>query len=65
MTPKDMLELLILEQYCKEMLENDPELSDMRFQGKKLDAFKMYDRCISLKNEFLKPYVIDNTSKED
>lgn len=65
MTLEDMLELLILEQYCKEMLENNTNLSDMGFQGKKLDAHKMFDRCIFLKSEFLKPYVIDTASKED
>ena len=65
MTPKDMLELLILEQYCKEMLEATDDLSDVGFQHNKLDGQKMLDRCVALKSEFLKPYVIDNASKED
>lgn len=49
-----MLELLLLEQY-----------SDIvGFDGKKINKEEYLKRLKELREEFLKPYVIDSTSKE-
>lgn len=51
-----MLELLLLEHY------KDCEL--VGFDGKKIDKEKYWNRLRELREEFLRPYVIDSTSKE-
>lgn len=50
-----MLELLLLEQYK----------NTVSFDGKKIDREKYWNRLRELREEFLSPYVIDSTSKED
>lgn len=51
-----MLELLLLERYEKEIVS---------FNEKGIDWNKYYERLDELREEFLSPYVIDSTSKED
>ena len=51
-----MLELLLLEQYENNMVS---------FNEKRIDWYKYYKRLDELREEFLSPYVIDSTSKED
>lgn len=49
-----MLELLLLEQYK----------NIVGFDGKKINKEEYFKRLKELREEFLKPYVIDSTSKE-
>ena len=50
-----MLELLLLEKYEKEIIS---------FNEKEIDWNKYYKRLDELREEFLKPYVLDSISKE-
>lgn len=56
-----MIELLILTQVIQ---ETAGEIEFVR-HGKKYDKEKIYKRFNELAEEFLEPYVIDSTSKED
>lgn len=54
MIKERMLELLLLEHFN----------NVVSFDGKKIDKIKYFKRLGELREEFLKPYVIDSTSKE-
>lgn len=57
-----MLELLILERI---IAQSKVEYTALEFNGKKYDNQKIYERFAELLEEFLEPYVIESTSKED
>lgn len=61
MIKERMIELLILTQVIQ---ETAGEIEFVR-HGKKYDKEKIYKRFNELAEEFLEPYVIDSTSKED
>ena len=52
MIPEKMLELLLLEYY------------NINYVGIEIDEEKLLERLATLREEFLKPYVIDSTSRE-
>ena len=61
-----MIELSILETFVTQIYEQmEDGVSEFVFQEQKIDVNKLIQRYINLKREFLQPYVIDNTSKED
>lgn len=55
MIKEKMLELLLLEKYN----------NIITFEGKEIDKQKLWERLAKLRSEFLEPYVIDSTSKEE
>lgn len=50
-----MLELLLLENYN----------NVFEFEGREINKQKFWERLTELRREFLSPYVIDSTSKEE
>ena len=65
MTNERMLELILLNYYIDQYYTADSCLNNMLVQcGLDLND-NIFDRRAELEVEFLKPYVIDNTSKED
>ena len=62
MIKERMLELLILERI---ITQSKVEYTALEFNGKKYDNQKIYERFAELLEEFLEPYVIESTLKED
>lgn len=62
MIKERMLELLILERIIE---QSKPEYTILNFKDKKYDNRKIYDRFAELLEEFLEPYVIESTLKEE
>lgn len=66
MIHEQMIELMILDRFVRDLTDADyVSGASFSYNGKNIDCEKMIDRYIYLKSEFLKPYVIDNASKED
>lgn len=62
MIKERMLELLILERIIE---QSKPEYTILNFKDKEYDNQKIYDRFAELLEEFLEPYVIESTLKEE
>lgn len=62
-----MIELLMLDTLVKDLfsIEGFDPNNEYFYDGKLINVEKLFGRYIELKREFLKPYVIDKTSKED
>ena len=64
MIKEKMLEFLILE-IIRSRVFNRNHMSTVIIDGCSYDLEKIHERYRNLRREFLEPYIIDSTSKED
>lgn len=63
MINEKLLEILVIYRVFEEF-DFDSEKYEWTYRGNIIDTDKLNDRYTKLIDEFLKPYVIDTTSKE-